>query len=152
MQDKRDCEITRLAEFVDQFLEEFVLGDHIYLLPPPLNFIKLEFQREKMAAPADKLPELPLDPPRVLGETKPVNVLHQTSLLEALRARMEIVADRSHYEANPSGHLASLRQADGHLRKIMSGLPADTHPELRHYLERQSYAKAVHWLETHLAG
>lgn len=70
------------------------------------------------------------------------------ALLEALRARLDLVADRAFYERDAAGHLAALRNATGRLDEIISRLPADTDPHLRHYLSNQSYLKAVAWLES----
>lgn len=72
-----------------------------------------------------------------------------TRLLELLRTRMDVVSDREHYARDPAGHLERLRRADADLREMVGSLPPNTHPELRHFLERQSYAKAVDWLQAH---
>ena len=34
-----------------------------------------------------------------------------------------------------------------HLDALVVALPADCDPQLRHFLERQSYAKALDWLQ-----
>jgi len=68
-------------------------------------------------------------------------------LLEALRARMEAVADREHFTRDAAGHLERLRQTTEAVKALADALPPQTDPMLRHYLERTSYAKAIDWLE-----
>ncbi|MEX1120123.1 MAG: hypothetical protein WEB60_15155 [Terrimicrobiaceae bacterium] len=70
-----------------------------------------------------------------------------SSLHSALRQRVEIVADHNFRERDPSGHLEAIKAAAAHLDAIIAGLPRDIDPNLRHYLERQSYLKAIAWLE-----
>jgi hypothetical protein len=50
--------------------------------------------------------------------------------------------------ATPSAHLQSLKSAAAALDALVTTLPDDTDPMLRHYLERQSYTKALAWLES----
>jgi hypothetical protein len=67
-------------------------------------------------------------------------------LLRALLNRLDVVADRELYQRDPAGHLAALRSAAEELDKLLKQLPGDAPPTLRHYLERQSYVKAVEFL------
>lgn len=65
----------------------------------------------------------------------------------ALRTRLEVVADRAFFERDPDGHLARLIAASTAVNELAAALPADTDPRLRHYLDRQSYVKALDWLD-----
>jgi hypothetical protein len=67
-------------------------------------------------------------------------------LREALQTRLHVVADRALYERDPAGHLEKLRDASASLDRLAHALPADVDPMLRHYIERQSYVKALDWL------
>jgi len=69
------------------------------------------------------------------------------ALRAALERRLEVVADRDFYARDPAGHLAALQAASTDVDRLVAALPADADPTLRHYLERQSYVKAVAWLE-----
>jgi hypothetical protein len=73
-------------------------------------------------------------------------------LLRALKSRLAIVADHEFRDRDPSGHLNAIRKEAENLETIIRSLPGDIDPMLRHYLERQSYAKAITWLEEHLTA
>jgi plasmid stabilization system protein ParE len=66
----------------------------------------------------------------------------------AVKARLDTVADHPFRDRDPSAHLAALKTAAARLDTLASNLPAGADPELRHYLERQSYTKALAWLES----
>lgn len=66
-----------------------------------------------------------------------------------LRNRLALVADHELRERDPQTQLQELRAASVRLGKLTEQLPAHCDPMLRHYLERQSYVKALDWLETH---
>jgi len=68
--------------------------------------------------------------------------LHKT-----LRERLEVVADHDLRDRDPAAHLEKLKAAAATLDALVAGLPADCDPMLRHFLERQSYPKALEWLE-----
>jgi len=72
--------------------------------------------------------------------------LHK-SLHGAVKARLDIVADHAFRDRDAAGHLDALKAAAARLDALVASLPPDTNPELRHYLERQSYTKALAWLE-----
>jgi hypothetical protein len=74
-------------------------------------------------------------------------VAMHAALLEALEMRLEVVADHAWRDRDPAGHLEGLKEAAGKLDLLVRNLPADPDPMLRHYLERQSYTKAVDWLK-----
>ncbi len=71
-------------------------------------------------------------------------MLHE--LREALQARLDVVADRALYERDAAEHLEKLQAASMAVDGLAGRLPADADPRLRHYLERQSYVKALDWL------
>lgn len=68
-------------------------------------------------------------------------------LQAALKQRLDIVADHALRDTDSEAHLALLKKASFTLDEIVRSLPSDCDPMLRHYLERQSYAKALTWLE-----
>jgi hypothetical protein len=70
---------------------------------------------------------------------------HQ-KLHAALKTRLDLVADHSFRDRDPAAHLAALKSAAATLDAEMSHLPPEIDPTLRHYLERQSYTKALAWL------
>lgn len=74
------------------------------------------------------------------------------ALLGALKSRLAIVADHNFRDRDPSGHLNAIRKEAENLDAIIRSLPADLDPMLRHYLERQSYSKAITWLEEYLTA
>lgn len=69
-------------------------------------------------------------------------------LRDALRERLSVVADHELRDRDPQAHLERLKMAAGRLDAAIAQLPAQCDPELRHYLARQSYTKALAWLET----
>lgn len=77
-----------------------------------------------------------LEPPMTDWET----------LQTLIRNRLAVVADREHYSRDPEGHLERLKSASAELEACVSKLPTDIDPELRHFLDRQSYIKALDWL------
>jgi len=76
---------------------------------------------------------------------------NSAELLAALEERLAVVADRELYHRDPAAHLAALQHAASRLETIIQSLPPETDPMLRHYLERQSYLKAIDWLKAHQA-
>jgi hypothetical protein len=73
--------------------------------------------------------------------------LHK-SLHAAVKARLDIVADHAFRDRDAAAHLEALKSAAAQLDGLVMSLPLNTDPTLRHYLERQSYTKALAWLET----
>jgi hypothetical protein len=70
-----------------------------------------------------------------------------TSLSTALRHRLELIADRAFYSRDPAGHLDALKTVSERILQLQAQLPQPVHPQLRHYLERCSYDKALAFLE-----
>ncbi len=77
----------------------------------------------------------------------PMTLVDFSRLRDAVRHRLEVVADRELYARDPQAHLARLVAASEDLDRLTGELPRDADPMLRHYLERQSYVKALDWLE-----
>ena len=72
-----------------------------------------------------------------------------SDLRDALRERLRIVADHELRDRDPQAHLDQLKAAASRLDAAITQLPAQCDPELRHFLQRQSYVKALAWLESH---
>lgn len=72
------------------------------------------------------------------------------SLHAAVKARLDIIADHAFRDRDTAAHLEALKNAAAHLDSLIQSLPGDTDPTLRHYLERQSYTKALAWLDDRL--
>lgn len=73
-------------------------------------------------------------------------------LRDALQARVSLVGDHAFRDRDPAAHLAALKAAAAHLDALVAQLPRNADPMLRHYLERQSYLKAIDFLEETLRG
>jgi len=67
-------------------------------------------------------------------------------LTEALRERLMIIDDQESRRDAPR-HMERLREASEKIEAIEQGLPATTDPQLRHFLQRRSYSKALEFLE-----
>jgi hypothetical protein len=71
-----------------------------------------------------------------------------SELRDALRERLGIVADHELRERDPKTHLERLKSAAARLEQAIARLPNQCDADLRHYLARQSYVKALAWLES----
>lgn len=71
----------------------------------------------------------------------------RNELVAALRARLAVIGDRELRARDPNSHLENLRAASEALSRLQTELPADAAPQLRHFLERCSYEKALAFLE-----
>ncbi|HEX8678650.1 MAG TPA: hypothetical protein VF683_01715 [Chthoniobacterales bacterium] len=67
-------------------------------------------------------------------------------LAAALRERLTIVADEAS-RRNAEAHMRRLQQVSERIEEIAGQLPATVHPQLRHYLQRRSYSKALEFIE-----
>jgi hypothetical protein len=70
----------------------------------------------------------------------------------ALQKRLAVVADRDFYARDPAGHLTALQETSAALDAAVQKLPEDADPRLRHFLERQSYLKALDFLQNATAA
>ncbi len=69
------------------------------------------------------------------------------ALRDAVKRRLDVVADAALRTSDPAAHLQALKNAAAALDRLVAALPTDADPMIRHYLERQSYTKALDWLE-----
>jgi hypothetical protein len=69
------------------------------------------------------------------------------ALVEALRERLAIIADRSAYQRDPAAHLEQLQAVSERIVALRAALPAPVNPQLAHYLDRSSYDKALAFIE-----
>lgn len=69
------------------------------------------------------------------------------SLKQAVQKRLEVVSDHAFRDRDPAAHLEALKQAHRLLEAQVAALPQDCDPRLRHFLERQSYEKALAFLQ-----
>lgn len=76
----------------------------------------------------------------------PIDMMPWKPLRDLIQERMDAVADRAHYERDPQGHLERLKSISARLDRAVQELPRDVDPQLHHYLTRQSYLKAITWL------
>ena len=67
-------------------------------------------------------------------------------LAGALRERLTIVADEESRQ-NADAHMRRLQQVSERIEELERQLPATVHPQLRHYLQRRSYSKALEFIE-----
>lgn len=67
-----------------------------------------------------------------------------------LRERLEIISDRDWYRRDPEGHLKALAGVSEGIDRLSSAVSheAGVSPELKHYLGKRSFEKALKWLET----
>jgi hypothetical protein len=69
-----------------------------------------------------------------------------TDLAAALRERLTIISDEAS-RGDPERHVARLRQVSEKIERLEQSLPLQSDPELRHFLQRRSYSKALELLE-----
>ena len=67
-------------------------------------------------------------------------------LASALEERLSVIADRAWYERDAAGHLDALMRVSDRIVAVSQQLPLPVHPQLKHYLERCSYDKALAFL------
>ena len=73
-------------------------------------------------------------------------------LREALQERLGVIADHELRARDPRAHLERLKAAASRLDAAIARVPPNCDPQLRHFLDRQSYVKALAWLEQTIAG
>ena len=72
-----------------------------------------------------------------------------TELAAALRERLAVIADEGS-RRDPERHTARLREVSEKIERLERSLPPEIDPELRHFLQRRSYTKALELLEYEL--
>ena len=70
-----------------------------------------------------------------------------TDLAAALRERLAIIADEES-RRDPARHTARLQSISQKIEQLEQQLPPGIDPELRHFLQRRSYTKALELLES----
>jgi hypothetical protein len=70
-----------------------------------------------------------------------------TELVTALRERLAIIADEAS-RADPERHTERLRNVSERIERCEKSLPLRIDPQLRHFLQRRSYSKALELLES----
>ena len=65
---------------------------------------------------------------------------------DALRERLAIIRDQES-RRDEEKHIARLRAVSEKIERLQELLPPSTDPQLKHYLERKSYDKALEHLE-----
>jgi hypothetical protein len=68
-------------------------------------------------------------------------------LTAALRERLAIIGDENS-RRDPETHTARLREISEKIEKLEAALPRPVNPQLAHFLQRNSYDKALDLLET----
>lgn len=63
-------------------------------------------------------------------------------LANALRERLEIISDEQSRQS-PDAHMKRLQDVSERIETLERQLPADIDPQLRHFLQRRSYTKAL---------
>ncbi len=69
-----------------------------------------------------------------------------TELADTLRERLAIIGDEES-RRDPGQHTERLRVVSERIERLERSLPAQTDPQLRHFLQRRSYSKALELLE-----
>ena len=69
-----------------------------------------------------------------------------TELATALRERLQIISDEES-RRDPEAHTRRLREISEKIDRLERSLPAKSDPQLRHFLQRRSYSKALELLE-----
>ncbi len=70
-----------------------------------------------------------------------------TELTAALRERLAIIGDEES-RRDPDRHTERLRVVSEKIENLERQLPPTIDPQLRHFLQRRSYSKALELLET----
>ncbi|MDB6150716.1 MAG: hypothetical protein JWQ44_2164 [Chthoniobacter sp.] len=73
-------------------------------------------------------------------------------LAAALKERVRLIGDRAFYLEDPVRHLEGLKDVSGRIESLQACLRAPVDVQLKHYLERRSYEKALSLLEEWTAG
>lgn len=69
-----------------------------------------------------------------------------TDLAEALRDRLKLIGDEES-RRDPARHTERLQSISERIEQLEHQLPQAIDPELRHFLQRRSYSKALELLE-----
>ncbi len=72
-------------------------------------------------------------------------------LAAALRERIGIIRDEES-RRDPINHTTRLQVVSERIEALARQMPADINPQLRHFLERRSYSKALEFIEARVPG
>jgi len=72
-------------------------------------------------------------------------------LAEALKERVAIISDEES-RRDVDHHTSRLRAVSEKIERLELSLPSSSDPELRHFLQRRSYSKALELLELKASG
>jgi hypothetical protein len=67
-------------------------------------------------------------------------------LAQALRERLAIIRDEES-RRDQAKHIERLRVVSEKIERLQASLPPSTDPQLKHYLQRKSYDKALEFLK-----
>ena len=67
----------------------------------------------------------------------------ESALIEALEERLKIIADREWYFRDSGDHLTALQSVSERVTALSRTLTEPVDGQLRHYLERSSFEKAL---------
>jgi hypothetical protein len=70
-----------------------------------------------------------------------------TELAAALRERIAIIGDEQS-RRDPERHTERLQKVSERIESLEQKLPAQIDPQLRHFLQRRSYSKALELIES----
>jgi hypothetical protein len=70
-----------------------------------------------------------------------------TDLAAALRERLAIIGDEAS-RSDPPRHTERLRDISEKIEALERALPSTIDPQLRHFLQRRSYSKALELIES----
>lgn len=79
-------------------------------------------------------------------QTFPVQVIF-SQLAAALRERLAIISDEES-RRDIQTHTARLQNISERIEALERQLPPETDPQLRHFLQRRSYSKALDFIKT----
>ena len=68
-----------------------------------------------------------------------------TDLANALRERLQVIGDEES-RRDPAEHMQRLQKISERIEGFEQKLPPDIDPQLRHFLQRRSYSKALEFL------
>jgi hypothetical protein len=68
-------------------------------------------------------------------------------LATALRERLNIISDEES-RRDPDRHTDRLREVSERIERLEKELPSPVDPQLRHFLQRRSYSKALELIES----
>ena len=73
--------------------------------------------------------------------------MHQ-ALIDLLKRRESVIADHPWRDRDPAGHLDALREVSEAITAWHQANQKNIDPQLRHYLQKSSFAKALAHLES----